>query len=245
MDTGKKIIQGIKLCLLLLCIMGAKQSMAQLRGINYQAVAIDESRKEFPGRDNAAQPLVEKTIGVRFTVLSGGPNGVPLYQETHETTTDKFGLFSLIIGDGKVTTAGTYSALAKIPWSAANQFLKVELDLNNTGDFKLMSNQQFMAVPYAFYALNTDTTRAGPAGPAGPTGPTGVPGKSTMVKTTPEPAGTNCANGGIKTEYGLDADNNGTLDSTEIVQALTQIICNGIPGTNGTNGNNGFSSLAL
>ncbi len=42
----------------------------------------------------------------------------------------------------------------------------------------------------------------------------------------------NCATGGVKVEYGLDADNSGTLDAGEIIPALTKYICNGVDGTN-------------
>jgi len=126
----------LKLVLFFLIVFGFQKSFAQLRGINYQAVAIDVNGKEIAGMDNSGQALSEKTIGVKFTILGGGQNGTNLYQETHVTNTDKFGLFSLIIGDGKTTAVATYTALVDIPWSAANQFLEVELDLNNTGDLK-------------------------------------------------------------------------------------------------------------
>ncbi|MCC6747730.1 MAG: OmcA/MtrC family decaheme c-type cytochrome [Deltaproteobacteria bacterium] len=52
-------------------------------------------------------------------------------------------------------------------------------------------------------------------------------GKSALVKTSAEPAGTNCAGGGIKIETGVDADGNGTLEPTEIVAAQTTYVCNG------------------
>jgi len=47
------------------------------------------------------------------------------------------------------------------------------------------------------------------------------------VNTTAEPTGTNCASGGTKLEYGLDANNNGTLDVGEINASLTKYVCNG------------------
>lgn len=127
---------------------------SQLRGINYQAVAIDEEGLEIAGMDINGQAIRDKTIAVRFSILSGGEYGAVLYQEIHTTNTDPHGLFSLIIGDG-IVTGGTYIRLIDIPWSTADQFLKVELDIKNDGNFKLMSIQQFMAVPYAFYALNS------------------------------------------------------------------------------------------
>lgn len=130
---------------------------AQLRGINYQAVAIDENGKEIVGMDLTGQSIQNKTIAVRFSILIGSSSGTVLYQETHTTGTDHYGLFSLIIGDGTVSNAGQYQLMIDIPWSAANQFLKVEIDIKNDGNYKLMSIQQFMAVPYTFYALRSDS----------------------------------------------------------------------------------------
>ena len=76
----------------------------------------------------------------------------------------------------------------------------------------------------------------GPQGPIGLTGATGsagtngANGKNTLAKTTAEVAGANCATGGVKMEYGLDANNNGTLDAGEVNASLTKYICNGADG---------------
>jgi hypothetical protein len=68
-------------------------------------------------------------------------------------------------------------------------------------------------------------------------GSNGVSGTSSLVNTTPEPAGANCPNGGTKIDVGDDTNNNGTLDSGEIKQ--TRYVCAGAAGTNGTTGTNG------
>jgi len=82
----------------------------------------------------------------------------------------------------------------------------------------------------------------GPQGPAGPIGATGAQGANgnnglnQVVKTTLEPAGANCAAGGIKIEFGLDNNNNGVLDAAEINATLTKYVCNGIQGATGVQG---------
>lgn len=68
---------------------------------------------------------------------------------------------------------------------------------------------------------------AGPTGPAGATGPIGSTGKNSLIKTTTEPAGANCTNGGVKVEVGTDQNSNGILDATEINLSLTKYVCNG------------------
>jgi hypothetical protein len=76
-------------------------------------------------------------------------------------------------------------------------------------------------------------------GPQGPMGIQGVAGKNTAVRTTAEAAGANCNTGGIKIEYGLDANSNGSLDNNEIEAALTRYICNGTTGAQGSAGAKG------
>lgn len=72
---------------------------------------------------------------------------------------------------------------------------------------------------------------AGPQGTVGPQGIQGIPGSNTLIKTTTEPAGANCATGGVKHEYGIDANGNGVLDAGEINAALTKYVCNGATGS--------------
>ena len=126
------------------------QNIGDLKGIYYQAAAIDENGKEIVGMDVEGKPLYEKAIGVRFTITKG-LNGTIQWEETHTTTTDKYGLFSLIIGMGEQTENGTYTSLLDIPWIDADQFLKVEISTKNDGNYVMVSNQQFMTVPYSFY----------------------------------------------------------------------------------------------
>lgn len=136
-----------------ICLTGQyvhSQNIGDLKGIYYQAVAIDENVKEIAGTDVEGKPLYEKAIGVRFTITKG-LNGDVQWEETHTTTTDKYGLFSLIIGMGQQTGNGGYTNLLDIPWIDADQFLKVEISTKNDGNYVLASNQQFMTVPYSFY----------------------------------------------------------------------------------------------
>lgn len=58
-------------------------------------------------------------------------------------------------------------------------------------------------------------------------GAAGVDGKNTLIKTTTETAGSNCTSGGVKQEYGLDANSNGILDVSEVNSAMTKYVCNG------------------
>ena len=76
----------------------------------------------------------------------------------------------------------------------------------------------------------------GDKGETGAQGVQGTQGQNTLAKTTTEAAGANCITGGVKIEYGFDANNSGTLDDAEINPALTKYVCNGIQGPIGEKG---------
>ncbi|HEU4663760.1 MAG TPA: hypothetical protein VFS55_07000, partial [Dokdonella sp.] len=69
----------------------------------------------------------------------------------------------------------------------------------------------------------------GPPGPAGATGATGGNGYDTLLATTAEPAGANCAAGGTLVRVGLDANRNGVLDAGEVNASQNRYVCNGAP----------------
>jgi len=93
--------------------------------------------------------------------------------------------------------------------------------------------------PQGPVGLTGATGATGLQGPAGANGSNGANGQNTLVKTTVEAAGANCATGGVKLEYGLDANSNGTLDAGEINSALTKYVCNGAVGATGATGPQG------
>ncbi len=126
------------------------QKIGDLKGISYQAVAVDDQGKEIVGMDINNKPLYDKTIGVRFSILKGSAGAIE-YQETQTAQTDQNGLFSLVIGTGTKTSASLYDSLMAIPWIDADQFLKVELAIKNDGNYKMVSLQKFQSVPYSFY----------------------------------------------------------------------------------------------
>jgi len=86
------------------------------------------------------------------------------------------------------------------------------------------------------------------AGVAGPQGTAGTNGLNALIKTTAEVAGANCSSGGTKIETGLDANNNGVLDVSEVNVSQTRYVCNGGNSINasagfGFNANHGSLSI--
>lgn len=101
------------------------QKIGNLNGIYYQAVAVDDIGKEIVGMDINGKPLNKKAIGVRFTITQG-IDGAIEWEETHTTNTDKYGLFTLIIGQGTppaiVSTPGslTFPGSMQISFESRN-----------------------------------------------------------------------------------------------------------------------------
>lgn len=149
------------LFLMLFCLATVGTNGQVADGISYQAVALDENGKEIAGQDINGNVIYGKTINVRFSLISGTPEGEILYREVHSVNTDNYGLFSLVIGHGDVSPDGKCEKLTDINWGSDKLYLKVEIDTRRTGNFKVMGIQQMMAVPFAFHALNSTSIEAG------------------------------------------------------------------------------------
>ena len=116
------------------------------QGVGYQGVATDAAGFE----------LINQSISIRASVISGSATGTIEWQETHNTSTDTFGLFNLTIGQGVSTGNGALTSFADITWGANTHFLKIEMDVNGGTNYSHMGTNQMMSVPYALYAENAN-----------------------------------------------------------------------------------------
>ncbi|MDB4162129.1 hypothetical protein N9772_07165, partial [Bacteroidia bacterium] len=121
------------------------------QGIAYQAVAVKDGAYSVAGQNPQAIYWSNKYIKVRFTILDTYPNGSSQYSEVHETTTDDYGVFNLIIGQGN-SISGDFTT---IPWELGDAHLQVEIDFENTDIFTLTALEKFWSVPYAFVTNET------------------------------------------------------------------------------------------
>ena len=119
-----------------ICILSYAQD-----GINYQGAATDSN----------GDALVNQSISLKTSILSGTATGTIVFSETHSTTTDQFGLFNVVIGQGN-SISGIFD---DIDWGANNHFLQVELDENGGSNYTMIATTQMMSVPYALYAKNS------------------------------------------------------------------------------------------
>lgn len=70
----------------------------------------------------------------------------------------------------------------------------------------------------------------------------GRDGDSSLTLTADEPAGSNCAFGGVSISTGIDGNGNGKLDESE--SPTVRYVCNGVGGSNGQNGQNGDGGIS-
>jgi hypothetical protein len=147
-------MKNSNLLLMLVLLVGIapfQQAWAQSpESINYQAAV----------RDNGVL-LVSSAVEIRFTVLDGTATSV--YQETHQTTTNDYGLVNLELGTG-VVVSGSFGA---IDWGEDAFSLQVEMR-SSLGAFTDLGTLPFVSVPYSFYADKAGTLEAFPPAGGGP-----------------------------------------------------------------------------
>ncbi len=133
-------MKKIVICITTFLIIAAVSAQVP-QALNYQAVA----------RNSLGQIVPSQNIGVRFTIMDATGN-ITYYQETHNTTTNSFGLFTLAIGKG-VAVSG---AMAPIDWSTGgDKYLKVEIAPQGGTTYSIQGTTQLLSVPYALYAEKT------------------------------------------------------------------------------------------
>jgi len=123
----KTKLLNIKFILSLLAVVISTICFAQ-QGINYQGVA----------RDNNGQLMQNQNLSLKFNIREGSIDGENVYSETHETTTDVNGVFSVIIGEG-IPVLNTFE---EVNWANEKHFLNVWLNLSEMG------TTEFRSTPY-------------------------------------------------------------------------------------------------
>ncbi len=127
----------------------------QTQGINYQAVIIDKTPQEIPGRDITGNIMPNHPLMIRFSILDAA--GTIEYQEEHSTTTDMYGMINLVIGKG-TPTAISPDDFTGIDWNGTPKSLKVDLSLGVTEVFYTdFSLEELTFIPYAFHKNITAT----------------------------------------------------------------------------------------
>jgi hypothetical protein len=122
----------------LFCAITFAQSVPQ--GINYQALA----------RDANGDVLMNQALTIQFSVISDITTSAVSWQETHSVTTNDYGLFTAIIGQGTSTSVGSSTTFDVVDWGSTTHFLKIEMDGVDMGTTQLMS------APYSLHTKTAD-----------------------------------------------------------------------------------------
>ena len=142
----------IQLIMTLFYIEGFAQSPKA--GINFQAVA----------KDKAGNPANNRKIYIKSTILKGTSNGVVVFGEHHESNTNEFGIFNIVIGKGTRYTG--VNDIYGIDWSSANFYFQLSIAITPVSpglnweynkEWVDLGTVEFGVVPYALQSLSANT----------------------------------------------------------------------------------------
>lgn len=132
-----------KLSLLILAILITASSFAQSpQGFNYQAVA----------RDVSGDLIANTPIAIQFKLHEETLTGTVVYTETHALTTNVYGTFTAVVGQG--TTTDVFTDLV---WETKPYFLEVSIDPSNGTAYTSLGTSQLLSVPYALHAKTAES----------------------------------------------------------------------------------------
>lgn len=125
---------------LFLSFIGFSQAPYQFK---YQSIA----------RSTSGDAMVSVPVSLRISIRDLTSVGTIVYQETHATTTNEFGLFSLNIGGGTATVG----SMTLVDWGNGAKFVEIEADLTGGTNYQPYGTSELLSVPYAIYATSSGT----------------------------------------------------------------------------------------
>jgi len=137
----------LSILLLLFGVLSEISAQSNRSGISYQAVAVDISAADGFGRNSTGEILSNRDINVRFIIREGSPDGIQVFEEFHETKTDPFGIFRLIVGGGGYNQA--LNKLQDLDWTNKAYYLEVSMDLDDGAGFIVLGTELLVVPPYA------------------------------------------------------------------------------------------------
>ena len=135
-------------CFIILCMNANAQT-----GIFFQAIA----------RDNSTNPAKDRKIYVQTNIIQSSPTGTIVLIEQHQTNTDAYGIFSIMVGNGE-RVGGTVAGLSTIDWSKGPYYLNINIAITPVSvgaiwDYRKewvnLGTTIFGTVPFALFSANT------------------------------------------------------------------------------------------
>ena len=246
-------------------------AFSQSSGITYQAVIYNPNGEELPGVDNPYAPLANQDVCLQFGIVDADGN-VEYQEEVQVTTdafgmvnlligtnTQTGGYAADFAGiewsaDAKFLKVDldikgnctdfeelSYQPFTYVPFA----YYSPASDVPGPEGPQGPAGAEGLQGPTGAAGAAGQAGPAGPSGPEGPAGPAGDNGEvgiKTLINTSDEAAGDNCANGGVKIEVGEDTNADGILDTDEVDDLLTRFVCDGSDGQDGVDGQTGGGS---
>jgi hypothetical protein len=131
----------IKKCFLIILFQSLifSTTFAQVpQSFNYQAVA----------RNSIGSIISNQTVSFRISLLQGNASGLNVYSETHNVTTNQFGLVNFAVGNGIIINGN----FTNIDWANGPYYAQVEIDATGGSNYTLISSTQLLSVPYALFS---------------------------------------------------------------------------------------------
>ena len=143
----------LKKSFLLFLILFVVLNVDAQSGIFFQAIA----------RDYNTNPAKNRKIYVQSNIIASSPTGTIVLSEEHQTNTDDYGVFSIMVGNG-LRVGGSASGLSTVDWSKGPFYLNLKIAITPVGvgiawDYKIewvdLGTTVFGTVPFALYSANT------------------------------------------------------------------------------------------
>ena len=250
---------------LLLLLFISSLGFAQSSGITYQAVIYNPNGEELPGVDNPYAPLTNQDVCLQFGIVDADGN-VEYQEQVQVTTdpfgmvnlligtNTQTGGYAADFAGIQWTADAKFLVVDLDIKGTCTDFEELSNQPFTYVPFAYYSPASDVMGPEGPAGADGQdgavgaTGPTGPSGPAGPTGPQGPQGEQgpagedgevaikTLINTSDEVAGDNCANGGVKIEVGEDTNGDGVLGIDEVDDSLTRFVCNGQDGQDGEDG---------
>lgn len=98
-------------------------------------------------RDANGHPIKSTPLEVRIAIQEGFSGGSDVWVQTYEVTTDKYGHFTLVLGDAD----GGVDNISLLNWDEQPHFLHVQITDNKKNIYEV-ETMRLLSVPYSFHA---------------------------------------------------------------------------------------------
>ena len=149
----KKNVKNLRVAAIIIIInllIGSSIFAQSPEAFKYQAIA----------RNASGNVIANQNVSFRISILKTSETGTTIYVETHNLTTNNFGLANLNIGEGSPVSEN----FSTIDWATDKYFLKVEMDAAGGTSYQPMGTSQLLSVPYALFSKNAGNAQTYTAG---------------------------------------------------------------------------------